>query len=96
MKKKNIRAGIVGAGFSARFHWEAVSRVHGVDVDVRGVYALDRAQAEDYARQRGITAWRCACVVGLTRPVSTKVQRGRPGRRTRCWQLAGHAARRPR
>ncbi|HNY87245.1 MAG TPA: Gfo/Idh/MocA family oxidoreductase [Candidatus Hydrogenedentes bacterium] len=57
MKKKSIRAGIVGAGFSARFHWEAVSRVHGVDVDVRGVYALDRAQAEDYAQQRGITAY---------------------------------------
>ena len=57
MKKKSIRAGIVGAGFSARFHWEAVSRVHGVDVDVRGVHALDRAQAEDYAAQRGITAY---------------------------------------
>lgn len=57
MKKKSIRAGIVGAGFSARFHWEAVSRVHGVDVDVRGVYALDRAQAEEYAQQRGITAY---------------------------------------
>ena len=43
--KQTIRTGIVGAGFSARFHWEALRRVHSVNVDVRGVYALDGAQA---------------------------------------------------
>lgn len=57
MEKKTLRAGIVGAGFSARFHWEALRRVYGVNVDVRGVYALDRAQAGEYARERGITAF---------------------------------------
>lgn len=54
MNKKRVRAGIVGAGFSASFHWEALRRVYGVDVDVVGVYALDRAQAAAYAQQRGI------------------------------------------
>ncbi|MBW7866638.1 MAG: Gfo/Idh/MocA family oxidoreductase [Candidatus Hydrogenedens sp.] len=57
MTKKTLRAGIVGAGFSARFHWEALRRVYGVNVEVRGVYALDRAQAGEYARERGIKAF---------------------------------------
>jgi len=52
--KKTIRSGIVGAGFSARFHYESLRRVHGVNVDLRGVYALDAAQAADYAREREI------------------------------------------
>ncbi len=55
--KQTIRTGIVGAGFSARFHWEALRRVHSVNVDVRGVYALDGAQARQYAEERGITAF---------------------------------------
>lgn len=54
MNKKTVRAGIVGAGFSATFHYEALRKVHGVDVDVRGVFALDQAQAARYAEERGI------------------------------------------
>jgi predicted dehydrogenase len=50
--KKTVRAGIVGAGFSASFHFEALHKVHGVNVEVRGVHALDRA--EEYAKARGI------------------------------------------
>jgi len=52
MKKKTVRTGIVGAGFSASFHFEALRKVHGTDVDVRGVFALEGAEA--YAEQRGI------------------------------------------
>ncbi len=44
VKKKQVRAGIVGAGFSARFHFEAIHKVHGTDVDVVGVYAIDGEQ----------------------------------------------------
>jgi hypothetical protein len=29
MQKKTIRAGIVGTGFSATFHYEAMCKVHG-------------------------------------------------------------------
>ncbi|HNR32287.1 MAG TPA: Gfo/Idh/MocA family oxidoreductase, partial [Candidatus Hydrogenedentes bacterium] len=54
MQKKTVRAGIVGAGFSAGFHYEAIRKVHGVNVEVAGVYALDREQAAQYAAKRGI------------------------------------------
>ncbi|HUW61074.1 MAG TPA: Gfo/Idh/MocA family oxidoreductase [Candidatus Bathyarchaeia archaeon] len=54
MQKKTVRAGIVGAGFSATFHYEALRKVYGVDVDIRGVYALDMDQAKTYAQKRGI------------------------------------------
>ena len=50
--KKTVRAGIVGAGFAASFHYEAICKVHGADVEVQGVFALDRA--EEYAKARGI------------------------------------------
>jgi predicted dehydrogenase len=57
VKKETIRAGIVGAGFSARFHYEALRRVYGTNVDVQGVYALDKEQADEYAEKRGIRAY---------------------------------------
>lgn len=57
MEKKTVRAGIVGAGFSARFHYEAVRRVYGTNVDVRGVYALDAKQAQAYAAERDIACF---------------------------------------
>ena len=52
--KKTVRTGIVGAGFSASFHFEAIQKVRCANVDVRGVFALDRA--EEYAKARGIPA----------------------------------------
>jgi len=57
MDKKVVRAGIVGAGFSARFHYEAIGKVYGTDVDLKGVYALDMDQAREYAAERGIQAY---------------------------------------
>ncbi|MFP4500867.1 MAG: Gfo/Idh/MocA family protein [Candidatus Hydrogenedentota bacterium] len=53
-EKKTVRSGIVGAGFSARFHYEGIRRVYGVNADVQGVYALDHDQAAEYAKERGI------------------------------------------
>jgi predicted dehydrogenase len=52
--KKTIRTGIVGAGFAARFHFEALCKVHGTNVDVVGVFAADAKQGRDYAAQRQI------------------------------------------
>ena len=57
MTKKTVRAGIVGAGFSANFHFEAIKRVYGTNVDVKGVYALDQAQATEFGEMRGIRAY---------------------------------------
>lgn len=57
MKKKTIRTGIVGSGFSASFHFEALQKVHGTDVDVAGVYSKDLSQGQAYAERRGIRAF---------------------------------------
>ncbi|MDQ1257395.1 MAG: hypothetical protein QG656_1999 [Candidatus Hydrogenedentes bacterium] len=57
MEKKTIRTGIVGAGFSARFHYEAIRKVYGTNVEIAGVYALDTEQARQYAADRGIRAY---------------------------------------
>lgn len=55
MKKKTIRSGIVGAGFSASFHFEAIKKVYSVDVDVKGVFSLEGADA--YAKTRAIKSY---------------------------------------
>ena len=57
MGKKTLRTGIVGAGFAARFHFENLKRVYGVDVEVVGTYAIDADMAETYAKERGIAAF---------------------------------------
>ncbi len=55
MDKKTVRAGIVGAGFSASFHFEAIKKVYGTHVEVKGVHALEGARA--YGQKRGIAVY---------------------------------------
>jgi len=55
MKKKTVRAGIVGAGFSASFHFEAIQKVYGTNVEIKGVHALQGAEA--YGQKRGIAVY---------------------------------------
>lgn len=57
MEKKKVRTGIVGAGFSASFHYEALRKVHGVEVEVVGVYCPPEDQRRQYAAKRGIWAF---------------------------------------
>ena len=57
MDKKTVRSGIVGAGFSATFHFEALKKVYGTDVKVEGVFATDTDQMKEYASARGIKAF---------------------------------------
>lgn len=52
--RKTVRAGIVGTGFAARFHMEAVERVHGCNVDVVGVHGRTPANTRAYADAHGI------------------------------------------
>jgi predicted dehydrogenase len=52
--KKTIRTGIVGSGFSATFHFDALSRVHGTNVEVVGVFTKDADGGATYAEKRGI------------------------------------------
>ena len=42
MSKKTIRTGIVGSGFSASFHFEALRKVYGTNVEVVGVHSRNR------------------------------------------------------
>jgi len=52
--KKHIRTGIVGSGFSATFHFEALKKVYQTDVEVVGVHSADVDQGRRYAADRGI------------------------------------------
>ncbi|MCC6123886.1 MAG: Gfo/Idh/MocA family oxidoreductase [Pirellulales bacterium] len=54
MQKKTIRAGIVGTGFSATFHYEALLKVYGVNVEVVGVHTIDFEGGRKYAEKRGL------------------------------------------
>jgi predicted dehydrogenase len=54
MKKKHIRAGIVGSGFSATFHYHAISKIYGTEVEVVGVHSRDAEGGSAYAKQRDI------------------------------------------
>lgn len=57
MDKKKVRSGIVGAGFAARFHYEAVRKVHGTEAEVKGVYCRTPQRCSEFAKQRDIKAY---------------------------------------
>ncbi len=54
VKKKTVRAGLVGSGFSAAFHYHALCKVHGVNVEVVGVFSLDKSGGRKFAKERDI------------------------------------------
>jgi hypothetical protein len=57
MEKKTVRAGLVGSGFSSTFHFEALQKVYGVNVEVVGVFTKDADGGKAYAEKRGIRAF---------------------------------------
>ncbi|RMF99799.1 MAG: gfo/Idh/MocA family oxidoreductase [Planctomycetota bacterium] len=57
LQKKTVRSGIIGSGFSASFHFEAIRKVYGTNVDVVGVYSRNEKAREEYAQKRGIKAF---------------------------------------
>ncbi len=48
-QKKTVRAGIVGSGFAAKLHIDAMARVHGVNVELVGVWSPTAANARRFA-----------------------------------------------
>ncbi len=52
--KKTVRAGIIGTGFAARFHMEAIERVYACNVDVIGVNGRTPANTQAYAKAHGV------------------------------------------
>jgi predicted dehydrogenase len=57
MKKKELKAGIIGSGFAARFHLEALRRVNSVKVDVIGAYSRDPNKLKKFVDEKEITAF---------------------------------------
>ena len=54
---KAVRAGIVGSGFAARFHLEAMRKVYGVHVEIVGVYSPTQQNCEKFATQNNLKAF---------------------------------------
>ena len=57
MDKKTIRSGIVGAGFAASFHYAALRKVYGTNVELVGVFCRTKEKREAFAHERGIRAF---------------------------------------
>jgi predicted dehydrogenase len=54
MNKKTVRTGIVGAGFAAAFHFEALRKVYGAQVEVVGVHTRTPERGRPFAEARGL------------------------------------------
>lgn len=52
--KPKVRGGIVGSGFAANLHYEAIRRVYDTDVDLVGVFSPTIANAERFAGRHGL------------------------------------------
>lgn len=56
-KKKTLRAGVVGSGFAANFHCEALSRVYGTNVEIAGVYSPTKDKCQAFAAKRELAVF---------------------------------------
>jgi predicted dehydrogenase len=54
MQKKTVRTGIVGSGFSAAFHFEALRKVYGTNIEVIGIHSRTAEKGRKFAEARGI------------------------------------------
>jgi predicted dehydrogenase len=54
--KPKVRSAIVGSGYAANFHFEAIHRIPHADVEVAGIYSPTPANARRFAEARGIRA----------------------------------------
>jgi predicted dehydrogenase len=57
MNKKILRSGIIGSGFAARFHIEALQHVHCVQVEVVGAYSPNKERLNTYTTEKGIESF---------------------------------------
>lgn len=54
MKKNRLKTGIIGSGFAASFHYEAVKRVYGTEVEIAGVYSKTEEHRKRFTEERNI------------------------------------------
>lgn len=52
--KPSAVGGIVGSGFAAKLHYDAIQRNYGTDVTLAGVYSPTKTNAETFATPRGL------------------------------------------
>ncbi len=57
MEKKVLRAGIVGSGFAARFHYDALQRVFSTKVDIAGAYSVSSNNLLKFTEARNLQAF---------------------------------------
>ncbi len=57
MEKKELRAGIVGSGFAAKFHYDALQRVFSTKVDIAGAYSVSRQNLLNFTEPRNLQAF---------------------------------------
>lgn len=57
MEKKVVRAGIVGSGFAAKFHYDALQRVFSAKVEIVGAYSPSSVNLLEYTKTRSLTAF---------------------------------------
>lgn len=57
MEKKLLRAGIIGSGFAAKFHYDALQRVFSTKVKVVGAYSTTAEKLQAFTELRGIKAF---------------------------------------
>jgi predicted dehydrogenase len=55
VNKKEFKVGIVGAGFAAAFHYEALQRVFRAQVTITGVYSRTKEKSEAFCNARNLT-----------------------------------------
>lgn len=56
--KKEIRAGIIGSGFAAEFHFNALQRVYSTRVIIAGVYSTNPDHCTQFADKHGIKSFK--------------------------------------
>ena len=57
MGKTVLKAGFIGSGFAARFHYNALQHVFSTGVEVTGVYSVAAEEAAQFAAERGIRVY---------------------------------------
>jgi predicted dehydrogenase len=57
MNKSVVKAGIIGSGFAARFHFEALKRVFSTTVEVVGVFSISTEELNQFTNDRGLQAY---------------------------------------
>ncbi|PIQ22869.1 MAG: oxidoreductase [Cytophagales bacterium CG18_big_fil_WC_8_21_14_2_50_42_9] len=57
MNKKPLRAGIVGSGFAAKFHYDALQRVYSTKVETIGAYSVSPENLRQFTQARNLPAF---------------------------------------